>query len=118
VLNFFATVIEVLQCHNGKSVEVEEDITAGDYSHGFSKGTEQALSANNRQTAVISLQQFNVFSLSMLIALHECAVGFYANSAPMESKFARRFIFRRKFSGEAFFKHFWKKKDRFLLLLP
>ncbi|MDR2436445.1 MAG: glucose-6-phosphate isomerase [Puniceicoccales bacterium] len=77
--NFFLTIIEVLQHRDGKSIDVEDGITAGDYLHGFSIGTEQALSANDRQTLVISLRQFNAFSLGLLIALYERAVGFYAS---------------------------------------
>jgi glucose-6-phosphate isomerase len=79
VNNFFATIIEVLQYRSGRSIEVEEGITAGDYLHGFSIGTEQALGANGRQTLVISLKQFSEFSLGMLVALYERAVGFYAS---------------------------------------
>ncbi|MDR1256033.1 MAG: glucose-6-phosphate isomerase [Puniceicoccales bacterium] len=79
VNNFFATIIEVLQCRDGKSVEMEDGVTAGDYLHGFSVGTEQALAANDRQTLVISLRRFNAFALGMLIALYERAVGFYAS---------------------------------------
>ncbi|MDR0595495.1 MAG: glucose-6-phosphate isomerase [Puniceicoccales bacterium] len=77
--NFFATIIEVLQCRDGKSLEVEKSITTGDYLHGFSMGTERALSANNRLTLVISLRKFNAFSLGLLIALYERTVGFYAS---------------------------------------
>ncbi|MDR3274302.1 MAG: glucose-6-phosphate isomerase [Puniceicoccales bacterium] len=79
VNNFFATIIEVLQYRSEKSMEVEEDIASGNYWHGFSIGTEQALSANGRQILVISLRRFNAFSLGMLIALYERAVGFYAS---------------------------------------
>jgi glucose-6-phosphate isomerase len=79
VNNFFVTIIQVLQWRDGKSIEVEDGITAGDYLHGFSIGTEEALAANDRQTLIISLRQFNAFSLGLLIALYERAVGFYAS---------------------------------------
>jgi glucose-6-phosphate isomerase len=77
--NFFVTIIEVLQCRDGESIEIEENITTGDYLHGFSIGTEQALSANGRQTMVISLKKLDEFSLGLLVALYERAVGFYAS---------------------------------------
>ncbi len=77
--NFFATIIEVLTPRQGESLKIENDITTGDYLLGFSFGTEQALSSNNRQTITITLTKFDAFSLGMLIALYERAVGFYAS---------------------------------------
>ncbi len=79
VNNFFATIIEVLSPRDGQSIEIDNDITSGDYLHGFSIGTEQALAANKRQTLVITINKFNAFVLGMLIALYERAVGYYAS---------------------------------------
>ncbi|MDE6431891.1 MAG: glucose-6-phosphate isomerase, partial [Opitutales bacterium] len=79
VNNFFATIIEVLTPRSGNSIEIEPDITSGDYLHGFSIGTEQAISSNNRQTIVITINKCDAYSLGMLIALYERAVGYYAS---------------------------------------
>lgn len=76
--NFFATIIEVSTPRDGRSIEIENGATTGDYLHGFSIGTEQALSANNRQTIVITINKFDPHALGMLIALYERAVGYYA----------------------------------------
>lgn len=77
--NFFITIIEVLTPREGDSIYIDQDVTTGDYLHGFSIGTEKALSLNERQTIVITLDKFDAFALGMLIALYERAVGFYAS---------------------------------------
>ena len=79
VNNFFATIIEVLTPRDGSSIEIEQDTTTGDYLHGFSMGTSQALSDNDRQTIVITVNKFDAYTLGMLIALYERAVGYYAS---------------------------------------
>src|SRR5213083_2694449 len=43
VLNFFITFIEVRKDRSAERFEVEDDVTSGDYLHGFLRGTRSAL---------------------------------------------------------------------------
>jgi len=79
VHNFFVTFIEVLKDREQAELEVEEGITAGDYLKGFLLGTRTALHENGRQSITISIQELNPFTLGMMIALYERAVGLYAS---------------------------------------
>lgn len=74
--NCFVTFIEVLK--NRQKIYVDADVTAGDYLEAFYLGTREALSKNNRPTITITLRELSPFSLGMLIALYERAVGIYA----------------------------------------
>jgi glucose-6-phosphate isomerase len=84
--NFFATFIEVLQDDAGslpidgaeEPVQIEPNIFTGDFLEGFLLGTREALSENGRESITITIQKLDPFSLGMLIALFERAVGFYA----------------------------------------
>ncbi len=78
VNNFFLTFIRVLE-NGGSRLEVEQNVTAGDYLHGFYLGTRTALSDNDRQSMTITLRRVDAFTLGALIALFERAVGFYAS---------------------------------------
>ena len=77
VPNFFATFIEVLKDREGDSIEVEADATAGDFLSGLLMGTRQALYENNRDSVTITVSEVNAYTVGMLIALYERAVGFY-----------------------------------------
>ena len=79
VPNFFVTFIEVLKDRDQPELEVEEGITAGDYLKGFLLGTRSALHENGRQSISITVHEINPFSVGMLIALYERAVGLYAS---------------------------------------
>ena len=79
VLNFFALFIEVLRDRAGASLEVQEGVTSGDYLSGFLLGTRQALYEKGRQSVTLTVRELNPFSVGMLIALFERAVGFYAS---------------------------------------
>ncbi len=79
VPNFFATFIEVLQDREGKSVEVEPSVTAGDYLSGLLQGTRQALYENQRDSITITVPEVNERIVGALIALYERAVGLYAS---------------------------------------
>jgi len=76
--NFFVTFIRVLKAPND-TVEVETDITAGDYLHGFLVGTRSALAGNDRQSLTISVGTVDARTVGVLIALFERAVGFYGS---------------------------------------
>ena len=79
VNNFFVMIIDVLNDRAGKSIDVESGITSGDYLCGFAIGTSRALADNNRQVINITINKVDEFSVGMLIALYERAVGFYAS---------------------------------------
>jgi glucose-6-phosphate isomerase len=76
--NFFVTFIRVLRDRRGKSIEVEPDVTSGDYLDGFFQGTREALFQSNRQSITITIGQVSPFSIGVLIALFERVVGLYA----------------------------------------
>jgi len=77
--NFFVTFIEVLRDRRGASMFVEPDITSGDFLHGFLLGTRAALYENGRQSISIMIDEVTPFSVGVLIALYERAVGIYAS---------------------------------------
>jgi len=79
--NFFAVFIEVLQdrAPGSPSLEVEPGITSGDFLSGLQQGTRQALYENGRQSLTLTVRDCSAFTIGMLIALFERAVGFYAS---------------------------------------
>lgn len=78
--NFFVTFIEVLKERSGEVFHVEHDLlTAGDYLSGFLQGTRQALYDKGRESMTITIAEVSAFSVGVLIALFERAVGFYAS---------------------------------------
>ena len=79
--NFFLTFIEVLKDRNGASLPVHEPTgwTSGDYLSGFLLGTRQALSEGGRPSITLTIDEVSPFSVGVLIALFERAVGFYAS---------------------------------------
>jgi glucose-6-phosphate isomerase len=79
VNNFFAVFLEVREGGGADlPVEVEPGVTSADYLQGFLRGTRQALHDNGRESLTISIARVDAFSLGMLIAAFERAVGFYA----------------------------------------
>ena len=58
---------------------VEPDVTAGDYLDGFFLGTRQAFIENGGESVTITIREVNPFSIGLLIALFERAVGLYAS---------------------------------------
>ncbi|MEY2408276.1 MAG: glucose-6-phosphate isomerase [Verrucomicrobiota bacterium] len=81
VLNFFALFVEVLRDRavTARSLEVEAGVTSGDFLSGFLLGTREALYEKGRQSITITIQELNAFSVGVLIALFERAVGLYAS---------------------------------------
>jgi glucose-6-phosphate isomerase len=77
--NFFATLIEVLKDREGPSMEIEPNVTAGDYLSGFLLGTREALYEKGRDTITVTLPTVNPRQVGALIALYERAVGLYAS---------------------------------------
>ena len=78
VNNFFVTFIEVLRDRTESSMEVEPGVTSGDFLSGFLYGTRQALFESGRESITISIKEVSPFSIGVLIALYERAVGLYA----------------------------------------
>ncbi len=77
--NFFVTFIEVLRDRKGESVEVETGVTSGDYLQGFFLGTREALYENDRESITLTIPEVSPYTVGLLIALYERAVGFYAH---------------------------------------
>jgi glucose-6-phosphate isomerase len=79
VLNFFVVFIEVLRDRVGEGMQVEPGVTSGDFLSGFFLGTREALYEKGRQSITLSVGEVSAFTVGMLIALFERAVGFYAS---------------------------------------
>ena len=79
VANFFVMFIEVLKDREGSSLLVEDGITSGDFLFGFFQGTRTALYENGRESMTLTIKQVDAFTIGVLIALFERAVGFYAS---------------------------------------
>ncbi|MEI7728515.1 MAG: glucose-6-phosphate isomerase [Verrucomicrobiota bacterium] len=77
--NFFVTFIEVLRDRQGVSMVVETGATSGDYLSGFFLGTRRALHENDRESITLTIAEVSPFTVGVLIALFERAVGFYAS---------------------------------------
>ncbi len=77
--DFFALFVEVLRDRAGESIEVEEDVTTGDYLQGFLMGTRHALWESGRDSITVTIDRVSARSLGALIALFERAVGLYAS---------------------------------------
>ena len=78
VHNFFLTFVEVLADQAGPPLEVEPNVTSGDYLLGFMLGTREALHQNARESMTLTLPDVSPRSVGALIALYERAVGLYA----------------------------------------
>lgn len=77
--NFFVTFIEVLKDSENKSLEVEQNVTAGDFLQAFMLGTREALSAKGRESITITISEVSPKTVGELIALFDRATGFYAS---------------------------------------
>jgi glucose-6-phosphate isomerase len=79
--NFFVTFIEVLRDRAPERpvLEVDPDVTSGDYLSGFLQGTRRALTESGRESLTISVEAVDPTTLGKLIALYERAVGFYGS---------------------------------------
>ncbi|PTL84440.1 glucose-6-phosphate isomerase [Vitiosangium sp. GDMCC 1.1324] len=79
VNNFFVTFVEVLKDREGASMQVEPDVTSGDYLAGFLLGSRRALFEKDRESLTLTVPDVSARTLGALIALYERAVGFYAS---------------------------------------
>ena len=78
VPNFFLTFIEVLE-DGGEPIEIEPDITSGDFLSGYIQGTRQALYENGRGSITVTIPNVSPRSVGALIALYERAVSLYGS---------------------------------------
>ena len=60
-------------------MEVEPGVTSGDFLSGFYLGTREALYEKGRESITLIVREVSPFTIGMLIALFERAVGFYAS---------------------------------------
>jgi glucose-6-phosphate isomerase len=58
---------------------VEPGVTSGDFLSGFFLGTRDALYEKGRQSITLTVRDVSAFTVGVLIALFERAVGFYAS---------------------------------------
>lgn len=77
--NFFVTFIEVLRDKKSPQTFVEPDVTSGDYLNSFMLGTRQALYDKGRESITLTIKEISPYSIGVLIALYERAVGLYAS---------------------------------------
>jgi glucose-6-phosphate isomerase len=77
--DFFATFIEVQRDQGGEPIFTEPDATSGDFLQGFLLGTRSALADNDRESITITVNDSDVKTVGLLIAIFERAIGFYAN---------------------------------------
>jgi glucose-6-phosphate isomerase len=77
-VNFITVREDVPRPGRTEQIEVEDDVTSGDYLLGFYLGTRQALAETGRQSMTIECQRLDARTLGGLIALYERAVGLYA----------------------------------------
>jgi glucose-6-phosphate isomerase len=83
--NFFVVFIEVLRdrglggtSYDESQIEVDPQITSGDYLLGFLLGTRQALYENARESTTLTLKHVCPATVGGVIALFERSVGYYA----------------------------------------
>jgi glucose-6-phosphate isomerase len=78
VNNFFVLFVRVLES-GGSALEVDPQVTSGDYLHGFLLGTRSALFENERESITLTVPRIDAVTVGALIALFERAVGLYAS---------------------------------------
>jgi glucose-6-phosphate isomerase len=78
VNNFYAVFIQVLES-GGMAIEVEPGTRPGDYLQGLLLGTRSALHESGRESILITVAKADAFTVGVLIALFERAVGFYGS---------------------------------------
>jgi len=77
--NSFVTFVGTLSDQSDDQVIIEGESTSGDFLNGFLLGTRQALAEKGRESVTITIRETSSFSIGVLIALFERAVGFYAS---------------------------------------
>jgi len=78
-VNFIVVLRESFKATHKQRIEVEPQVTTGDYLNGFWLGTREALYENDRESLTITMDKLDAKSLGALIALYERAVSLYAH---------------------------------------
>ncbi len=76
--HFVVFVTTVEDDRSTPAPEVEPGVTSADYLRGFLMGTRRALTETGHPSLTLVLRRLDAFHLGALIALHERAVGLYA----------------------------------------
>ena len=77
--DFFVTFIQVLRERDAEPFYVETDVTSGDYLSSFLLGVRSSLYQGGSQSIILTLRDVSPFTVGVLIALFERAVGLYAS---------------------------------------
>ena len=78
VPNFFVTFIQVMRDGDGPEIEVEPEVTSGDFLHGFLLGTRSALHDSGRPSLTLTIPDVGPRSVGGLIALLCFALFFWS----------------------------------------
>ncbi len=97
--NVFVTFVQVLKDREGKSPEVGEESTSGDYLNAFMLGTKRALEDHGKHTVTITVPNDTAYYVGMLIALYERAVGIYAKMINVNAYHQPAVEFGKKAAG-------------------
>ena len=100
--NVFVTFIEVLKDRAlpEKAPIVRDDSTSGDYLQAFMLGTSKALHDHGKNSLIITVPEVSPFTVGMLIALFERAVGYYASFVGINAYHQPAVEFGKKAAGE------------------
>lgn len=110
--DFFLTFIEILQDRAVTLEPIADESTSGDFLQAFMLGCREALRIKERSSLTLTLPRADAFSLGVLIALYERAVGFYAELAQVNAYNQPAVELGKKSAGE-----FIALKNRILGLL-
>jgi glucose-6-phosphate isomerase len=78
ISNFFVLFVSVHKDRPGSAIHIVPELTLGDYLFGSLEGTRNALYERGRDSITVNIADVTPFSLGVLIALFERAVGLYA----------------------------------------
>lgn len=100
--NVFVCFIEVLRDRRNAeaSPTVREESTSGDYLQAFMLGTSKALKDHGKNSLIITVPDVSPFTVGMLIALFERAVGYYASFVGINAYHQPAVEFGKKAAGE------------------
>ena len=98
--NVFITFIQILKDRKGRSPQVEEGSTSGDFLNAFMQGTKKALESHGKHTLVITLPEADEYNIGQVIALFERAVGIYASMIHINAYDQPAVEFGKKAAGE------------------
>ncbi len=77
--NFFLVFIQVLRGCQPSLLEIEPGVTSDDYLFGFLMGTRAILYGKGRRSLTVTVKDASPFTIGVLIALFERAVGLFAS---------------------------------------